>query len=133
MHRLTCAAEFEPLLKSRVFARNATFALHLRPNQREHWRLGLVVPKRFARMAVERNYIKRVWRELFRQARNQLEISTGNAESYDLVVRFLPKQHNKQQQITPVVKVNHFNKRKYFRDEAEALLQELLFKISTRV
>lgn len=42
--------------------------LYIRTNQLAHARLGVVAAKRFAPRAVTRNTIKRVTRELFRQA-----------------------------------------------------------------
>ena len=42
--------------------------LYLRPNPLGHARLGVVVAKRLAPRAVTRNLIKRVAREVFRQA-----------------------------------------------------------------
>ena len=42
--------------------------LYTRSNQLAHARLGIVAAKRFAPRAVTRNAIKRVARELFRQA-----------------------------------------------------------------
>ena len=44
------------------------FVLYTRSNQLDHARLGIVAAKRFAPRAVTRNTIKRVTRELFRQA-----------------------------------------------------------------
>ena len=41
--------------------------MHYMPNALEHARLGLIVGKKTARRAVQRNYMKRVLRELFRQ------------------------------------------------------------------
>ncbi len=42
--------------------------LYIRTNQLAHARLGVVAAKRFAPRAVTRNTIKRISRELFRQA-----------------------------------------------------------------
>ncbi len=42
--------------------------LYIRTNQLAHARLGVIAAKRFAPRAVTRNTIKRVTRELFRQA-----------------------------------------------------------------
>lgn len=48
--------------------RSAHFVLYARGNTLDHARLGIVAAKRFAPRAVTRNTIKRVTRELFRQA-----------------------------------------------------------------
>jgi ribonuclease P protein component len=48
--------------------RTAHFVLYIRTNDLAHARLGVIAAKRFAPRAVTRNTIKRVSRELFRQA-----------------------------------------------------------------
>jgi ribonuclease P protein component len=48
--------------------KSAHFVLYARRNNLPHARLGVVAAKRFAPRAVTRNTIKRVTRELFRQA-----------------------------------------------------------------
>ncbi len=47
-------------------------ALHYMPNSLGYPRLGLVVGKKTAKRAVQRNYMKRTLRELFRQERTTL-------------------------------------------------------------
>ena len=42
------------------------------PNVLEHARVGLIVGKKLARGAVQRNYMKRVLRELFRHEQGKL-------------------------------------------------------------
>lgn len=51
---------------------------HVKPNVHTHHRFGLVVSKKIAKLAVDRNYMKRVLRELCR-----LEQSASNG--YDVV------------------------------------------------
>jgi ribonuclease P protein component len=46
--------------------------IHYMPNTLEHARVGLIVGKKTARRAVDRNYMKRVLRELFRHEQNAL-------------------------------------------------------------
>jgi ribonuclease P protein component len=46
--------------------------IHYMPNSLEHARVGLIVGKKTARRAVNRNYMKRVLRELFRQEQHVL-------------------------------------------------------------
>lgn len=41
-------------------------AIHYQPNTLSHARLGLVIGKKTAKLAVSRNYMRRVLRELFR-------------------------------------------------------------------
>ncbi|MDO9243695.1 MAG: ribonuclease P protein component [Rhodocyclaceae bacterium] len=67
--RLRVATEFSEVFAARKVLRGPCFALHYRPNDRSHARLGLVIPKKQARAAVLRNAIKRQARELFRLRR----------------------------------------------------------------
>src|SRR5690606_5270113 len=57
-------------------------AIHYRPSQLATARLGLVVGKKIAKRSVDRNYMRRVLRELFRK--QQAEIG-----QFDLVVRVI--------------------------------------------
>lgn len=59
---------------------SAHLVMHYRPNHLALARLGLVVGKKTAKLAVSRNYMKRVLRELFRH--KQHEVS-----HVDLIVR----------------------------------------------
>jgi len=68
--------------RKRISAR--FLAVHYQPNDIGHARLGLVVGKKVARRAVDRNYMRRVLREFFRI--KQHEIS-----HVDLVVRVQKK------------------------------------------
>ncbi|HSH73417.1 MAG TPA: ribonuclease P protein component [Methylophilaceae bacterium] len=55
-------------------------AIHYQYNQLGWPRLGLIVAKKVARHSVDRNYMRRVLRELFRKNQHQLK-------SVDLVIR----------------------------------------------
>ncbi|QDX81957.1 ribonuclease P protein component [Denitratisoma sp. DHT3] len=104
-HRLRQAGEFGAVFAYRRVLRGVRFDLHYRPNLLDSPRLGLVVPKRNARRAVQRNAIKRVVRELFRSQRSRLP-------AYDLIFRLArPSQ-------TP-------DDRVLWKDEIEALLGRL--------
>lgn len=46
--------------------------MHYMPNASDHARLGLIVGKKTARRAVQRNYMKRVLRDLFRREQQQI-------------------------------------------------------------
>lgn len=46
--------------------------MHYRPNNRPEARLGLIVSSKTARRAVDRNYMRRVLRELFRREQNRI-------------------------------------------------------------
>ncbi len=59
-------------------------AMHYQPNTLQHPRLGLVVGKKTAKLAVSRNYMRRVLREFFRL--NQHEIC-----HVDLIIRVQKK------------------------------------------
>jgi ribonuclease P protein component len=47
-------------------------AIHYQPNTQQHARLGLVVGKKIAKLAVNRNYMRRVLRELFRTQQHEI-------------------------------------------------------------
>ena len=66
--RIVKTDEFSSVFRLRPVQRTAHFVLYTRLNQLAHARLGVVAAKRFAPRAVTRNTIKRVTRELFRQA-----------------------------------------------------------------
>ena len=66
--RIVKTDEFSSVFRLRPVQRTAHFVLYIRSNQLAHARLGIVAAKRFAPRAVTRNTIKRVSRELFRQA-----------------------------------------------------------------
>jgi ribonuclease P protein component len=66
--RIVKTDEFSSVFRLRPVQRTAHFVLYIRVNQLPHARLGVVAAKRFAPRAVTRNTIKRVTRELFRQA-----------------------------------------------------------------
>ena len=64
--------------------RGRHFALHYSPNSAGTPRLGLVVAKKLAKRAVQRNLVKRLGRDVFRHAQASLP-------SYDLVLRLSAK------------------------------------------
>jgi ribonuclease P protein component len=66
--RIVKTDEFSSVFRLRPVQRTAHFVLYVRTNELSHARLGVVAAKRFAPRAVTRNTIKRVTRELFRQA-----------------------------------------------------------------
>lgn len=66
--RIVKTDEFSSVFRLRPVQRTAHFVLYIRTNQLAHARLGVIAAKRFAPRAVTRNTIKRVTRELFRQA-----------------------------------------------------------------
>ena len=79
--RLHRPSEFAAALKGRHLARGALFVVSTpRRAQPGDARLGLIIAKRMAPLAVTRNTIKRVIREAFRQRRHELP-------PHDLVVR----------------------------------------------
>ncbi|MBP9712100.1 MAG: ribonuclease P protein component [Sterolibacterium sp.] len=85
MFRLHTAADFSRVFAARSKLRGKYFDLHYSacdPLGAENARLGLVVAKKLARRAVQRNLLKRLARESFRHARGG-----GRLPSYDLVLR----------------------------------------------
>lgn len=80
--RLHTPREFAEVLAARNTLRGASFDLHYRrAGPGVSARLGLIVPKRLVRQAVQRNRIKRLGREAFRQLR-------ASIPPYDVVLRF---------------------------------------------
>ena len=59
-------------------------AMHYQPNSHERARLGLVVGKKTAKLAVNRNYMRRVLREFFRTQQHQIS-------HVDLIIRVQKK------------------------------------------
>jgi ribonuclease P protein component len=112
--RIVKTDEFSSVFRLRPAQRTAHFVLYIRSNQLAHARLGIVAAKRFAPRAVTRNTIKRVTRELFRQAdlpaidcivrlSKPVNTKTGPATSARLkaelraeLARLLTPQHNLQ-------------------------------------
>ena len=70
--RLRTAADFAPLRHApgRLDARY--FLIRYQPGVGPQTRVGLAVSKRVSKLAVERNRIKRIARESFRQARHEI-------------------------------------------------------------
>ncbi|MEO8417215.1 MAG: ribonuclease P protein component [Methylophilaceae bacterium] len=78
--RLIKTDDFSSVFNFRKRISGRFLAIHYQQNQYGWARLGLIVGKKTARLAVNRNYMKRVLRELFRKQQSQLQ-------SVDLVVR----------------------------------------------
>jgi ribonuclease P protein component len=78
--RLSGEEAFSRLLRSRRSARGERFLVQAASNGRLFARLGVVVERRVARRAVDRNFLKRLVRETFR--RQQEEVA-----GFDLLVR----------------------------------------------
>ena len=66
--RIVKTDDFSSVFRLRPVQRTPHFVLYARSNQLGRARLGIVAAKRFAPRAVTRNTIKRITRELFRQA-----------------------------------------------------------------
>jgi ribonuclease P protein component len=139
-HRLTLPAQYTAVLNVRTMVRGPRFALHCRPNGLTVWRLGLVISKRFAARAVERNVLKRTWREAFRLATPQLAglsagpsaASSGADSAGDLVVRLLPPAggavKKKRQGPKPVMSLGVL--RQQCRDEATLLMKQMVSRLA---
>lgn len=76
--------EFSSVFNFRKRISTQHLALHYLPNHQQHARLGLVVGKKVAKRAVDRNYMRRVLREYFRL--HQHEITHA-----DIVIRVQKK------------------------------------------
>lgn len=85
-HRLHTAAEFSLVFAARRVLRGKHFDLHFSSEKSKpdlptaSARLGLVIAKKLARRAVQRNLLKRTAREAFRHIRHELP-------HYDLILR----------------------------------------------
>lgn len=78
--KLVKTDEFSSVFNFRKRISSQHLVIHYQPNTKQHARLGLVVGKKIAKLAVHRNYMRRVLREFFRL--NQHEIT-----HVDLVIR----------------------------------------------
>ncbi len=103
--RLHRPSEYAAALKGRRVARGALFVVHLSREPSAQARLGLIIPKRLARLAVVRNAIKRVLRDAWRQRRHALPAA-------DLVFRLVAPP--------PQGSLTHL--KRAVRQEADALL-----------
>lgn len=70
--RLRTAAEFSPVFRHGRRVADQCFVLLARPNQGVTARLGLAVARKAVRRAVQRNRMKRLIRNSFRERRQQL-------------------------------------------------------------
>lgn len=70
--RLKNAGEFDFVFAKPCRSANRCFTALARPNQKNKPRLGLIISKRCAKSAVQRNRLKRLIRESFRHAQEEL-------------------------------------------------------------
>jgi ribonuclease P protein component len=70
--RLLEAKAFSAVFAHRRVLRSDPFELYYRPSAGAAPRLGLVIPKRHAKLAVQRNLVKRLARESFRHCADSL-------------------------------------------------------------
>jgi ribonuclease P protein component len=64
--------DFSSVFNLRKRIANKYLVMRYAPNQHQVARLGLIVAKKTAKLAVQRNYMRRVLRELFRLKQHQL-------------------------------------------------------------
>ena len=69
--RLLNSADFKAVRGTRLTVSSPQFLLLAKPNQLSHPRLGLAIAKKQVKLAVGRNQIKRVVREVFRHESNE--------------------------------------------------------------
>ena len=84
--RLTSPAEFRRVFQRPLVSQDRYFRVLSRSSELAHARLGLAVSKKVSPRAVDRNRLKRLIRESFRQHQHQLSFQGG----LDLVV--LPRR-----------------------------------------
>ena len=71
--RLTCAAEFDRVFKNSRRSADSFFTVLYCRNDLGYSRLGLAIAKRNIRLAVQRNRLKRIIRQSFHDARQELD------------------------------------------------------------
>lgn len=71
-YRLTVSADYQRVFKRARRFSSSGFTILIRDNNHDQPRMGLIVSKKCARKAVQRNKIKRQVRESFRQHRSQI-------------------------------------------------------------
>lgn len=76
--------EFSSVFNFRKRIATTYLVVHYKPNIINHARLGLVVGKKVAKLAVHRNYMRRVLREFFRIQQHEIN-------HLDLVIRVQKK------------------------------------------
>jgi ribonuclease P protein component len=89
-YRLLKADEFSSVFALRRSKSNTFFQVFWRFNDLDRPRLGLIVAKKIARKAHERNYIKRTIREWFRTHKHELKAA-------DFIVRSKQKFERQEQ------------------------------------
>ena len=70
--KLIKADDFSSVFNFRKRIASTHFVMHYQPNLHLRPRIGLVVSKKVAKLAVSRNYIRRVLRELFRLKQHEI-------------------------------------------------------------
>ena len=64
--------DFSSVFNFRKRISSQYLAMHYQPNSLQHARLGLVIGKKTAKLAVSRNYMRRVLREFFRLQQHEV-------------------------------------------------------------
>jgi len=77
--RLLSARDYSRVFDKALKVHNKAFTLLARQNQLDHPRLGLVIAKKNLKLAIQRNRVKRIFREYFR-------LNTNKLPNFDLVV-----------------------------------------------
>ena len=70
--KLVKTDDFSSVFNLRKRIANKHLVMRYRPNHKSSARLGLIVAKKIAKLAVQRNYMRRVLRELFRLKQHEL-------------------------------------------------------------
>lgn len=81
LYKLKKTDEFSSVFSFRKRFYGEWLFANIMPNQQDHHRYGLVVSKKVAKLAVRRNYMKRVLRELLRAQ------TPVNVNGYDVVLQ----------------------------------------------
>jgi ribonuclease P protein component len=86
-HRLTKKAEYNALFNKPNKISQPGWLILFKPNKKKHAKLGLIIAKRIINKATQRNTVKRIIRESFRNNKEKLK-------GFDIIV-LIQKQCNK--------------------------------------
>ncbi|MDX1916223.1 MAG: ribonuclease P protein component [Methylophilus sp.] len=95
--------EFSSVFSFKKRFSSSFFVVHYKPNQAQHVQVGFVVAKKVAKLAVDRNYMRRVLREFCRH-----ELSATLC--VDVIIQVQKKFENKDYSLVNQELVTIFNK-----------------------
>jgi ribonuclease P protein component len=78
--KLVNTHEFASVFNYRKKVSSNHLVLHYSPNKINHYRLGFIISKRFEKLAVKRNYMRRSLREIIKQ-------DLSSVSAFDIIVK----------------------------------------------